>query len=174
MTARRDIQLPAESILAFRRSLIRQLGRDPAIRALQEAGHAAGDALFDRIGQDTDTVDTIPRDTFWVRLAAVFRELGWGTVEHESPHPGVGALRARDWFEVEESATQPLCPFTTGVLANILGRVADADVAVLQVACDNGGPRCARFLFGAPTVVDRLYSGLREGQDVGAGLATLS
>lgn len=173
MTATRDIQLPAESILALRRSLIRQLGRDPAIRALQEAGNAAGDALFGRIGQDTDTVDALPQDTFWDRLSALFRELGWGTVEHESPHPGVGALLARDWFEVEESARQPLCPFTTGVLANILGRAADGDVAVLQVACDNGGARCVRFLFGAPAVLDRLYSGLREGQDVGAGLAAL-
>lgn len=173
MTATRDIQLPAESILALRRSLIRQLGHEPAIRALQEAGHAAGDVLFDRMGQDAEAVEALPRDTFWGRLAAVFRELGWGTVEHESPHPGVGALRARDWFEVEESARQPLCPFTTGVLANILGRAADGDVAVLQVPCVNGAPRCVRFLFGAPAVLDRLYSGLREGQDVGAGLAAL-
>lgn len=173
MTATRDIQLPAASILALRRSLIRQLGNEPAIRAMQEAGHAAGDALFDRIGQGGENVESTPQDTFWGRLGALFRELGWGSVEHQSPHPGVGALVARDWFEVDDDARQPACPFTTGALANILGRAADGDVAVLQVGCETGGPRCVRFLFGAPAVLDRLYAGLREGQDVGRGLAAL-
>ena len=173
MAATRDIQFPAASVLALRRSLIRQVGRDAAIRALQEAGHTAGDSLFERLTQEVGGISATPRDTFWDRLAAIFRELGWGTVEHQSPHPGVGALLARDWFEADDADRHPVCPFTTGVLANILGRAADGEVAVLQVGCDDGGPRCVRFLFGAPAVLDRLYDGLREGRDVGAGLAAL-
>lgn len=173
MPGTRDIKIPAESILALRRALVRQVGREAADRALQEAGHSAGDALFARLGNDADQVGNTPLQTFWDRLAALFRELGLGTVEHRTPHPGVGALEARDWFEVDESAPRPACPFTTGLLANLLGRAAGGEVAVLQVACEGSSPRCARFLFGAPAVLDRLYSGLREGQDVDAGLAAL-
>lgn len=173
MASTRDIKLPAESLLALRRSLVRQLGSDAAIRALQEAGHAAGDTLFQRIADDEDAVGRTPHDAFWHRLAGLFRELGWGAVEHESPHPGVGALVARDWFEADESAPKAGCPFTTGVLANILGRAAGGEVAVLQVPCEDNGPRCVRFLFGAPGVLDRLYTGLRQGNPVGAELTAL-
>ncbi len=173
MPATRDIQIPAESLLALRRALVRQVGREAADRALQEAGHSAGDALFARLGNDPDTVGDTPLQTFWERLAGLFRELGWGSVEHQTPHPGVGALEARDWFEVDESASRPACPFTTGLMANLLGRAAGGEVAVLQVDCDSSSARCVRFLFGAPAVLDRLYSGLRKGQDVDAGLAAL-
>jgi predicted hydrocarbon binding protein len=173
MAATRNIQLPAPSILALRRALIRHVGAETAHAALQEAGNAAGDALFERLGQD-DEIGSTPVATFWERLAGVFRELGWGSVEHRSPHPGVGAIVARDWFEVEESGRSSACPFTTGVLANVLGRVAGSEVAVLPVPCDEGGSGCVRFLFGAPEVLDRLYNGLREGRDVEAGLAALS
>lgn len=173
MASTRNIQLPAHSIRALRRTLVREVGGETATLALQEAGNSAGDTLYERLGHDDD-LGEIPLAAFWDRLAALFRELGWGAVEHQAPHPGVGALVARDWFEVDESARSRSCPFTTGVLANILGRVAGSEVAVLQVACDEGGPGCVRFLFGAPQVLDRLYSGLREGRDVGAGLAALS
>lgn len=166
-----DIRLPADSVLALRRALMRQVGTADATRALQEAGHAAGDALFDRL--DDGTLGGTPRDTFWGRVADLFRELGWGDIAHETPHPGVGALVARDWFEVEEEAARPACPFTTGVIANLLGRAADGEVAVLQVSCERDDERCARFLFGAPAVLDQLYAGLREGADVDAILATL-
>ena len=173
MASTRDILLPADSIIALRRSLVRAVGAEAASRALQEAGHAAGDALFDRLGtqSDGDIADT-PTATFWDRLAALARELGWGLLEHEAPHPGVGALTARDWFEVDDTAAHPTAAFTTGVIANLLGRAADGDVAVLQVGGPDG-PRCVRFLFGAPDVLERLYSDMRQGSDLDASLAAL-
>ncbi len=171
MASTRDIRFPVDSLLSLRRALIRQLGADAATRALQETGHAAGDVLFERLGDD---IATVPQATFWKRLSGLFRELGWGEVEHRSPHPGVGALVARDWFEIEKDATRPSCPFTTGVLANILGRVAGSDVAVLLTPCDDGKPGCARFLFGAPHVLDRLYQGIRDGSDVETALSGLA
>lgn len=171
MASTRDIRFPVDSLLALRRALIRQLGAEAATRALQETGHAAGDVLFERLGDD---IAKVPQETFWKRLGGLFRELGWGEAQHESPHAGVGALVARDWFEVEKDATRPSCPFTTGVLANILGRAAGSDVAVLQVPCDDGTGRCARFLFGAPHVLDRLYEGMRQGADVEASLSGLA
>lgn len=171
MPSSRDIHLPADSVHALRRALIRQVGAQAATRALQEAGHAVGDRLAGRLGDDQ--VGDTPRDAFWDRLTDLFRELDWGRVEHRAPHPGVGELRAFDWFEVEPDAQRPACPFTTGVLANVLGRAAGGEVAVLQVPCDDGSDGCVRFLFGAPHVLDRLYSGLQDGEDVEASLAAL-
>jgi predicted hydrocarbon binding protein len=173
MASNRDIRFPADSLLALRRALVREVGTQAATQALREAGHAAGDILFERLIRDDDAPAATPRATFWGRLAGLFRELGWGTVEHEEPHPGVGALLARDWFEVGAGSAHPTCPFTTGVLANILGRIADGEVAVMVVGCDGSEPGCCRFLFGSRPVLDDLYGGLREGQDLETALGTL-
>ncbi|HSH45518.1 MAG TPA: hypothetical protein VK966_06665 [Longimicrobiales bacterium] len=170
--ANRDIRIPADSLLTLRRSLTRQLGAEAAMRALQEAGNAAGDAVHHRLARGGDLGD-IPRESFWTRLADLFREQGWGTLEHQELHPGVGALVARDWFEVDPEARRPSCPFTTGVLANILGRVAGGEVAVLQVDCPDGTPGCVRFLFGSGPVLESVYGGLREGRDLETALASL-
>lgn len=174
MATNRDIRIPAESIHSMRRSLHRELGAEAAGRALQEAGYAAGDALFDRIARGLgDDVAATPSASFWDRLSNACREAGWGSLRHEEMHPGVGALVASDWFEVEPGQGRASAPFTTGVLANILGRVADEDVAVLQVPCGDGDPGCVRFLFGARHVLDGLYSDLRDGRDLEASLAGL-
>ena len=173
MAATRDIRFPADALLALRRTLVRDVGAEAAGRALQEAGNAAGDALFDRLARTADALADTPSTSFWDRLASLFREMGWGTLEHLDLHPGVGALDARDWFEVDRSARRPTCPFTTGVLANILGRVAGGEVAVLQVPLPDGTPGGCRFLFGGAAAVERLYGGLREGHDLQAALGAL-
>jgi hypothetical protein len=170
-----QIRIPAESIRAMRRSLSRELGPETAGRALQEAGYAAGDALFERLtgGGESDLRST-PSATFWDRLTGLFDDLGWGSMRHEEVHPGVGALVATRWFEADAEAAGASCPFTTGVLANLLGRVAGEEVAVMQVPCREDAGPCARFLFGAPSALDGLYSGLREGRDLDAALAALA
>ena len=175
MASKRDIRIPADCILALRRSLTRQLGAQAAARALQEAGHAAGDAIYGRLarGGDGEDVGAIPRATFWDRLGALFREAGWGTLEHQELHPGVGALVGRDWFEIDPETARPSCFFTTGVLANLLGRAAGGEVAVLQVECAEGEPRCCRFLFGSGPVLQEVYAALREGRDLEASLSAL-
>jgi hypothetical protein len=169
-----QIRIPAESFRAMRRSLYHELGPEAAGRALQEAGYAAGDSLFERLmsGEVSDLRDT-PSASFWDRLAQLFDELGWGSVRHEEVHAGVGALVATHWFEADPEASGASCPFTTGVLANLLGRVAGEDVAVMQVPCRGDASPCARFVFGSASALDGLYSGLREGRDLDAALAAL-
>lgn len=171
MESNDSIRLPAHSLVTLRHALAREAGTEAARRALQEAGHAVGDSLFDELDGGGPLAD-IPADAFWSRLDRLARSLGWGSLEHQEVHPGVGALMARDWFEVDEDASRPTAPFTAGVLANVLGRAADGEVAVLQVPCDEGG-RCIRFLFGAPGVLDRVYTGIREGADVDGSVAAL-
>lgn len=174
MATQRDIRIPADSIHAMRRSLASELGSEAAARALRDAGHAAGDALFQRIVRDPSAdPGSTAAATFWDRLATVFRELGWGTARHEEVHPGVGALVVAEWFEVDAATGRAVCPFTTGVLANVLGRIAGQDVAVLQTECPDGRPGCARFLFGSAEVLDGVYAGLRDGRDVATALASL-
>lgn len=175
MATNTDIRIPADSMHALRRSLSSELGGEAAGRALQEAGYAAGDALYDRLARTLgqDGLEATPSSSFWDRLASLFRELGWGAVRHEEMHPGVGAIVATDWFEVAGATGQARCPFTTGVLANLLGRVAGGDVAVLQVGCQGEEPGCARFLFGSGAALDGLYSGLREGHDLETALDAL-
>ena len=174
MESNRDIRLPARSILALRRALVREAGAEAGTRALQEAGHAAGDVLFDRLtrGLSEDPSGT-PSTTFWDRLAALFRELGWGDVTHEELHPGVGALTARDWFEADPDAPRSACAFTTGVLANLLGRVAGKSVAVMTVESPSGEAGGCRFLFGSQQVLQEVYSSMRGGQELEASIAAL-
>lgn len=175
MAKSNDIRIPAESVQALRTALFRELGPEPAGHALQEAGYAAGDALFKRLvpGDDAD-LGALPSASFWDRLAGLFRELGWGRIRQEDMHPGVGAIVASDWFEVDPDAPRSSCPFTTGVMANLLGRVAGEDVAVMQVPCVGEDDRCARFVYGSADALDRLYSGLREGRNLEAALAALA
>lgn len=172
MASNREIRFPAASVLALRTTLRQEVGTQAATLALQKAGHAAGDAIVQRLERDEGLGDT-PRGTFWTRLSSLFREMGWGAVEHEDVHAGVGALVATDWFEVDPAAATPTCPFSTGVLANVLGRVAGRDVAVMVVPCDDGDAGCCRFLFGAGPVLQQVYTALREGTELDASLGAL-
>ena len=171
MASNREIRIPAASVLVLRSTLRSEVGAHAATVALQKAGHAAGDALFTRL--EGDAPEQTPQSTFWSRLSGLFKEMGWGTVRHEDVHPGVGALVASDWFEVDPAAATPTCPFSTGVLSNILGRVAGQDVAVMVVPCEDGEDGCCRFLFGAGPVLQQVYAGLREGTELDATLAAL-
>lgn len=159
MASKREIRIPADSVHALRRSLTRELGAATAARTLQDAGNAAGDALYERLERSShDEVGATPHSTFWDRLDGLFRELGWGSVQHEELHPGVGALVVSDWFEMQDGTRRSGCHFSTGVLANILGRLAGAEVAVLQVE--------DRFLFGSGPVLNDVYAGLRDGREL--------
>lgn len=170
MASNREIRFPVASMLALRNTLRQEVGGQTATLALQKAGHAAGDALFERL--EREGVHETPRDTFWAHLSSLFKEMGWGTVQHQDVHAGVGALVAHDWFEVEPGTT-PTCPFSTGVLAKILGHLAGQDVAVMVVPCDDGTEGCCRFLFGAGPILQQVYSGLREGSELEAALGAL-
>lgn len=172
MASNRDIRFPTAAVLALRNTLRQEVGAQAATLALQKAGHAAGDALFERLDGD-QPLDETPGATFWNRLSALFKEIGWGGVTHQEVHPGIGALVATDWFEIDPSATTPACPFSTGVLANILGHVAGQDVAVMVVPCDPPADGCCRFLFGAGPVLQEVYTGLREGTELQAALGAL-
>jgi predicted hydrocarbon binding protein len=176
-----ELALPTASLRALRRALVAEVGADAAARGLQHAGHAAGDALYPLLqpaasASSGGAVSDMGTSRFWRRVSELFASRGWGRLKHEAPHPGVGALTAEDWVEADpdSGATRPSCFFTSGLLANLLGRAADAQVSVLEVHCRSRGDRECRFLFGSDESLYTVYESLRSGHDVERSLAQLT
>jgi predicted hydrocarbon binding protein len=171
-----ELALPVASLAAIRDSLVSSVGPEAAALALRQAGHAAGDALHRILsGGDPASLSSLPADRFWAQLARLFSSRGWGQLTYSQVHSGVGSLEAADWAEarVDANAGQPSCHFTTGVLANLLGQIADAEVAVLEAECKSRGDQRCRFLFGGADAVYAVYERLAAGDEPDAALARL-
>jgi len=168
-----ELALPIASLAALRNALIDAVGEDAAAAALRAAGHAAGDALHATLIA-TDGEDA-PADRFWQRMLQLFQSRGWGALRHEDAHPGVGALSSADWVEADSfaGAMRPSCFLTTGLLANLLGRIAGREVAVLEVECRSRGDARCRFLFGGAETLDAVYSHVAAGASTSDSLTRL-
>lgn len=170
-----EFALPGAALVALRQALVTSVGPDAAAEALRAAGHAAGDS-FHRIlaSGDRDSVGSLSADRFWARLAQLFSARGWGSLSYSEAHPGVGSLQASDWVEAGgERNGGAVCHFTTGLLANLLGQVADAEVAVLEVECRGRGDQQCRFLFGGADAVYAVYERLSAGEEPDTALAQI-
>jgi predicted hydrocarbon binding protein len=179
-----EMALPAAALGALRRALTAELGADVAARVLRNAGHDAGDAFFQILASDADA--TAGRDTlaqldaaaFWRRFAQMFSSRGWGSLSHSDVHPGIAVLAASDWAEAgpdgSASAARPSCYFTTGLLANVLGKVAGGDVSVMEVECRSRGDAQCRFLFGSPDALRGVYDLLINGETTDSAVAQLT
>jgi V4R domain-containing protein len=170
-----DLALPVASLAAIRDALTAEVGGDAAASALRAAGYAAGDALFTALTQPLGAQDRtqaaslgkLSAKTFWRHLGQMLSTRGWGTLTHSAVHPGVGALDTTNWVEVSpETTARPSCFFTTGLLANLLGLAANAEIAVLEVECRSCGDARCRFLFGSPVTLEALYGRLRAGESI--------
>jgi bacteriochlorophyll 4-vinyl reductase len=166
-----EIAMPAAAFHALRGALIASSGEEAAADALRVAGHAAGDAFYQLVAARQEPA-SLPADQFWRSLGQLFAHRGWGQLSYTEAHPGVGALSATDWAEADADAAsaQPACHFSTGLLANLLGRVAGGDVAVLEVACRSRGDQHCRFLFGGAEAVYAVYERLAAGEGADAAL----
>jgi bacteriochlorophyll 4-vinyl reductase len=171
-----ELALPVASLAALRDSLVSSVGPEAAALALRQAGHAAGDALHRILSSgDGQTLESLPADRFWSQLTRLFSSRGWGQLTYTQVHAGVGSLESADWAEVRGDGTagQPSCHFTTGVLANLLGQIADAEVAVLEAECRSRGDQRCRFLFGGADAVYAVYERIAAGDAADAALARL-
>jgi uncharacterized protein len=171
MNRTQEIAIPALALRGMSDALVASVGAEAAAGALRAAGHAAGDALYEIFAAQQEPGD-LPADAFWQRLGQLFASRGWGQFRHAEIHPGVGALETTNWAEAADGAVadQPSCHFTTGMLANLLGRVAGTDVAVLEVECRSRGDSRCRFLFGGTDAVYAVYERLVEGASADAAL----
>lgn len=168
-TARDMVTLTRASLLSLRAALLKS-GDAQAAVALQEAGYAGGDALFSSfrrwLEQRTDIrAEDLDLGAFEQRLSEFFRETGWGTMSIGSLDDVVATLDSADWSESDRGAAMPYpaCHISTGMFADLFGRLAGAPVAVLEVECRSAGQERCRFLVGSPEVMNLVYDEMGRG-----------
>ena len=149
------------------------LERDLCMQAasyLQEAGFAAGEAThhaFTAFAAERYGVpDAAGLDEQWLSeaLSGFFRMSGWGGLETSRMGP-VLALDSEDWAEALDTpgADYPSCHLSSGMLADVLGRLAGEPTAVMEVECRSRGDSRCRFLAGSPETLGSLYDRMAQG-----------
>ena len=163
------LALTRASLSTLRNALLRDAGPDAAIY-LQEAGYAGGDAMWQAfclwLGERTETpAEALDVPTFEARLSEFLRDAGWGHVTIGSLGDTVATLDSSDWGEADTSngVDHPCCHLTTGMFADLFGRIAGHAVAVLEVECRSAGASRCRFLVGSPEVMEGIYDDMGRG-----------
>jgi uncharacterized protein len=160
---------PRASLVTLRHALTRDHGPESA-SALQEAGYAGGETVYraftawlaERTDLDASQLDV---ESFQHRASEFFSEFGWGTLQVGALDDAVATLDASDWWEAD-GATEldaPGCHLTTGLFADLFGRLAGTPVAVLEVECRAMGASQCRFLVGSPEVLEYVYEEMAGG-----------
>jgi predicted hydrocarbon binding protein len=169
LTGHGMLALTRASLSTLRSALLRDGGPDAAIY-LQEAGYAGGDAMWQAFRlwlreRSEVAVEDLDVGTFERRISEFLREAGWGHLTIGTLGEVVATLDSEDWGEADPSSgmDHPSCHLTTGMFADLFGRVAGHPVAVLEVECRSAGaPRC-RFLVGSPEVMEQIYDDMGRG-----------
>jgi predicted hydrocarbon binding protein len=179
-SATQIVGFPATVLSAIHAALAEERSAVEAAEATRQLGFAAGAAFYDAFEEwvgASETRDTgeLDPDGFWDLLSRFFAEHGWGRLEMERIHPAVGSLVSSDWVEAErpEATRHPACHLTTGVLAEMLGRVGGEDLAVMEVECRARGDAQCRFLIGGQPALERVFEGLRDGRHLADVLTEL-
>jgi predicted hydrocarbon binding protein len=158
-------------------------GQDPASAGeiLRQAGLDAGETMYEifrdwlsEAGEGAIDPERLEPSEFWSRLSDFFSQLGWGTLAYQRVHEGVIVITGRDWAEARHrSEGSAACPFTTGLLADILRRIAGLDLAALEVLPEYPERGECRILFGRPDVLDSVYERIRDGVRYEEAVASL-
>lgn len=169
LTGHGMLALTRASLSTLRSALLRDAGPDAAIY-LQEAGYAGGDAMWQAFTRWLAERSDLPPEgldvaTFESLASEFFRDAGWGHLAIGAMGDVVATLDSEDWGEADPQSgmDHPSCHLTTGMFADLFGRVSGHTVAVLEVACRSAGaPRC-RFLVGSPEVMEQIYDEMGRG-----------
>lgn len=164
------LALTRSSLATLRSALLRDGGADAAVY-LQEAGYAGGDAMWTAFQRWLNERTATPAEDlsvreFEARASEFFREAGWGNFTIGSLDDVVATLDASDWGEADprSGVDHPCCHLTTGMFADLFGRVAGRPVAVLEVECRSSGADRCRFLVGSPEVMEQIYDEMGNGR----------
>lgn len=172
----REIAVPMSVFDALRSELEAAAGTLQTVRALHQAGYAAGTSaapiLHLEAGGDSLVLS---RDGFWSHLSDHFSKRGWGSLRHESVHPGVGLIETKDWAEpnTDDVSADASCSFSAGYLSGLLTELAGGPIAVLEVSCRGRGDDSCDFAFGSESAIHDLYGHLLEGADLQTALSSL-
>lgn len=168
-----DIALSGNALVALSPKALHALRDRAGAQVLQEAGYAAGEstcATFTRWLPGVAGVDD-PRDLAAPRLADVlsrfFSSMGWGSLAVEPLAEAAFAIDSSDWAEAQPEAQlqYPGCYFTSGLLADVMSRIGDAPLAVMEVECRSRGDAHCRWLVGSPETLTELYQHMAQGAD---------
>lgn len=174
------LRLTASMLPALHRALAD--GRDPAeaARLARRLGFESGAAFHEALSawalqEGGGELSTLPPEEFWDAVAAFFSHLGWGELRHEGLHDGLSSLTAASWAEARTGvgARYPTCHVTTGLLAEVLSRVAGTDLAVMEVECRSRGDEGCRFLVGGHEALVAVHQATAEGGSLEQALARL-
>ncbi len=175
------LRLPTAALPALHRAVSRERAPEESATLLRELGFETGDSFLaafaewlDGRGEGGDPA-AISAERFWPLLGEFFSTLGWGRLEVEIPRAGVASLSSPSWAEADadSGASQPSCHLTTGLLADLLGRVAGIDLAVMEVECRSRGDRECRFVLGGLETLEQVHRSLRAGASVAEAMNAL-
>lgn len=174
-TTARFVHVPAELFSSVRRALVRDREPLEAVTLLREVGFELGSAVDSGLRQHVSGgggVDpyALEPDRFWRSASGYFQELGWGRLEHQRVHPGVGALDLVEWIENGADGGPQGSHISTGIFTDLLGRIAGGAVVVMEVPVDAGR---TRLLFGAGETLGAVYQSLSTGASLDQALASL-
>lgn len=168
------VGVPAALLPELRQSLQQTLG-EQAPQILQETGFACGATAYEAFSQwlrgavGVHHPEDLDAEFLGETLSDFFSQAGWGTLRVEQLGPAALVIDAADWIENVRNATEtesdPVCHFTTGLLAALLGRLAGSVVAVMEVEPRERAGNVCRFLVGAPETLQIVFDGLTEGSD---------
>lgn len=174
------LALTRAALSALRSALLRDGGSGAAVY-LQEAGYAGGDAMWDAfcrwLAARTDIApEALDVEAFEQRVTEFFSDTGWGSLEIGSIGDAVATLDSPDWGEADPDASldHPGCHLTTGMFADLFGRVAGATVAVLEVECRSAGASRCRFLVANPELLEQVYEEMANGAKYEDAIATVT
>ncbi len=143
---------------------------------LREGGYQAGRALLPAFAtwlaaRGAPAPEAVPNAQLAPLLSGFLEELGWG---HLTMTPWGTALLRVEVYAWAEAAGAEGMPVTTGLLSGVLGAVADAPLAVLEIPpAPPLAPGRGTFLVGAGRVLEGLHQGLARGASVERALAQL-
>jgi predicted hydrocarbon binding protein len=163
------VAMPRSALAVLRETLLRE-GGPAAASFLQESGYAGGESLsaaFERwlSSNGHASMSELDVDSFASCMSGYFSDLGWGTLTISRLNDAVAALDSYEWWESdpESKMDHPGCHISTGILADLLGRVSGQPLAVLEVECRSMGSRHCRFLTGSAEALERVYERMVRG-----------
>lgn len=161
----RTVTVPVEFLDELRRST-HATTQPPAVEVVRDAGHAAGQALFDHFAawlsdRGEPTPEHVPSTRFDTLLREYFVEIGWGVLQLSSLGDAVMVLDASHWGEATEAGSG--CPVSTGLFAGFFGRLADAPLAVLEVTPGSATEGQCRFLLASVEVLNHVWEVMARG-----------
>jgi len=164
--------------LTIGRAALRQLhasllrdASDHAVTILQDAGFAAGAGVYQAFCAwlPGHAGVTRPEDLDAAQLDSVLTEFfqasGWGAVTVGPLGGAALALDSTDWAEAEPgTAETAMCFFSSGMLADFLGRLSGEPVSVMEVECRSKGDARCRFLSASPETLNAVYEEMSGGR----------